>query len=417
MPSYIRTYATGGSISEPATPLLKGKTVIENTRNIKEVVLGEVAFDTAYGSRYDPVTINTKKEVHANGDDDFILSSSSTEDICQRLYVCPYCFRHTPVASSYLAHLKYHENDKDEQGRIRAVPASSEKVYEHDGYTVWEVAGEQERLYCQNLSLFAKLWLAEKSVVFDVSPFKFYVLTYTTPVPIGRSKPSRNRISDPLPSFDLSTKVLGFFSKEIHPWDANNLACILIFPPYQRRQYGKLLMSVSYKLSAWEWVNGSIGGPEKPLSEMGRKSYHRFWAERIARYLLGESADADGNRVFDKFKKRKNSMLKDEMSIEEIGERTGMLLDDVVSALQYIGGCEVMPKKRKKSDIPEEEEEDVIRMSLKRSTIQAWVRDNQIDVRDPAYEVGYQGEWASSERSDAGGGGDSERVRSDSERS
>lgn len=66
-------------------------------------------------------------------------------------------------------------------------------------------------------------------------------------------------------------------------WDNNNLACILVFPPWQRKGLGGLLMGVSYEISRRE---GILGGPEKPISDLGRKGYKRYWACEIARWLL-----------------------------------------------------------------------------------------------------------------------------------
>ncbi len=57
-------------------------------------------------------------------------------------------------------------------------------------------------------------------------------------------------------------QVIGFFSKEKMSWDNNNLACILVFPPWQRKGMGKILMGVSYELSKRE---GRVGGPEKRM--------------------------------------------------------------------------------------------------------------------------------------------------------
>ena len=42
--------------------------------------------------------------------------------------------------------------------------------------SIYEVKGNDKKLYCQNLCLIAKLFLDHKSIYFDVSPFKFYVL-------------------------------------------------------------------------------------------------------------------------------------------------------------------------------------------------------------------------------------------------
>ena len=231
------------------------------------------------------------------------------------------------------------------------VPESATPVYSYGGYSVWEVDGEREKLYCQNLSLFGKLFLEQKSVFFDTGGFLYYVLTYTPPGDsshAARNVKKHNRSMSGLnDDLGLKTEVLGFFSKENPSWDSNNLACILIFPPYQHRQLGKLLMSVSYKLSGWEWEGGVIGGPEKPLSVMGRRSYLRFWSERVARFMLGESADADGKKVFDegrKRKRKKNVVMKEALTVKEIGERTGMLAEDVLAALSEMGVCEAQAR-------------------------------------------------------------------------
>lgn len=58
----------------------------------------------------------------------------------------------------------------------------------------------------------------------------------------------------------LREQVVGFFSKEKMSWDNNNVACILVFPPWQRRGLGQILMGASYELSKRE---GRLGGPEK----------------------------------------------------------------------------------------------------------------------------------------------------------
>lgn len=104
---------------------------------------------------------------------------------------------------------------------------------------------------------------------FDVTGFNYFLLVYTPPVTVD--------CPSPIP------QVTGFFSKEKMSWDNNNLACILVFPPWQRKGLGALLMGASYEISRRE---GVLGGPEKPISDLGKKGYRRFWAGEIARWLL-----------------------------------------------------------------------------------------------------------------------------------
>lgn len=133
------------------------------------------------------------------------------------------------------------------------------------------------QLYCQNLSLFAKLFLDNKSVFFDVTGFNYYLLAYTPPHPTLPDGVRDHMAEPPRP------QVVGFFSKEKMSWDNNNLACILVFPPWQRKGLGALLMGASYEISRRD---GVVGGPEKPISDLGRKGYRRFWAGEVARWLL-----------------------------------------------------------------------------------------------------------------------------------
>ena len=98
-------------------------------------------------------------------------------------------------------------------------------------------------------------------------------------------------------------------------WDNNNLACILVFPPWQRKGLGKILMGVSYELGRRE---NRIGGPEKPLSELGKRGYMRFWEARVARAIL-------------------ELKTKRTLSVGEIAEACWMLPEDVVGTLKDMG--------------------------------------------------------------------------------
>ncbi|KIW53999.1 hypothetical protein PV05_06397 [Exophiala xenobiotica] len=400
-------------------------------RNIGQVVLGNLLFETWYYSPYPDTVIlgrehlSTIKHAYTPGSAADLRQANAhglEQPQCDRLYVCPCCFRYTPDANDFAQHLQVHRTRREQGLETQPVPESAFKVYEWEGHAIWEIDGEREKSYCQNLSLFGKLFLEQKSVFFDTGGFKYYALTYTKPqavAPVTKGR-GRKRSSSVFEDDILyQTQVLGFFSKENLSWDANNLACILVFPPFQHRQLGQLLMAVSYKLSGWEWEGGVIGGPEKPLSAMGRKSYLRFWSERIARFFMGQSADADAKRVFHR-KKQTIHPRKEEMTVREIGERTGMLGEDVVAALNEMGICKVVVPKRKKTSSEtngitshdgEPEPEELASMIIQRSRVVEWAEKHRVDLVSPVREEGFLGEWALSDLDESG---DSDEEGSDS---
>jgi hypothetical protein len=145
------------------------------------------------------------------------------------------------------------------------------KVYQRGSHTIWEVDGAREKLYAQNLSLFGKLFIDHKTIYFDVEPFLFYVVTDSTA------------------NFDY---VLGFFSKEKLSYDEYNLACIITFPPFQKKGFGTLMIELSYYLSAKAAI---VGTPERPLSELGFKGYVSFWSAMVLRALALAFNEEDGS--------------------------------------------------------------------------------------------------------------------------
>ena len=108
--------------------------------------------------------------------------------------------------------------------------------------------------------------------------------------------------------------IVGYFSKEKQSQENYNLACILTFPPYQRKGYGKFLMSISYELTKRENTTGS---PEKPLSDLGKISYRSYWTYVLLNIF--QNRDSLPN-----------------ISIQEISRLTGFKTEDILSTLHAL---------------------------------------------------------------------------------
>ncbi|KAL2045573.1 hypothetical protein N7G274_002001 [Stereocaulon virgatum] len=280
-------------------------------RNIREVVLGNIQFDTWYPSFYPEELVGREVD---------------------RLYICQWCFKYTKDRTHYVSHTKLCSGQH--------TPPPGREIYSHSLHSIYEVDGEEHQLFAQNLSLFAKLFLDNKSIFYDVTSFNYYLLVHTFTSP---------------PS---TPQIIGFFSKEKMSWDHNNLACILVFPPWQRKGLGKILMGVSYELSRRE---DRIGGPEKPLSELGRKGYMQFWQARVARAVLGLKS-------------------KSTLSVGEVSKLCWMLPEDVVAALKEMG---VLGAKKRADGSA----------ILWKARIREWIGRYGLDVEPRTSEDGFLEVW------------------------
>jgi histone acetyltransferase MYST1 len=157
--------------------------------------------------------------------------------------------------------------------------------------SIFEIMGDEQKLYCQNLCLIAKLFLDHKSIYFDVSSFAFYVLTEND---------------------DNGKHIVAYFSKEVSLATEFNLACIMVLPPYQRKGYGQFLISMSYYFSKME---KRICTPETPLSDLGRLSYKSYWTNTILESLL---------------------RYKGNLSIKELSDETGIKNEDIIYTLNEL---------------------------------------------------------------------------------
>jgi histone acetyltransferase MYST1 len=158
--------------------------------------------------------------------------------------------------------------------------------------SIYEVDPKDQRIYCENLCLLAKLFLDHKTLFYDVDPFLFYVLCEE--------------------SDNGDATLAGFFSKEKQSAENNNIACILVLPHHQRKGYGRLLIDLAYNITIRE---GKLGSPEKPLSDLGQLSFRSYWTE----VLLDALRSHKGN-----------------LSIKDIAHRTAIQTEDIIATLQSL---------------------------------------------------------------------------------
>lgn len=198
-----------------------------------------------------------------------------------KLWICEYCLKYMRYEATYFKHLD----------TCAARQPPGKEIYRKGTLSVFEVNGSDHKIYCQNLCLLAKLFLDHKTLYFDVEPFLFYVLTEVD---------------------KQGCHIVGYFSKEKESFDNNNLACILTLPPYQRNGYGKFLIAFSYELSKLE---GCVGSPEKPLSDLGKLSYRSYWSW----VLLDILKNTEGM-----------------VSIKDLSAMSSITHDDIVGTLQAL---------------------------------------------------------------------------------
>ncbi|CAG8453157.1 14160_t:CDS:10 [Funneliformis mosseae] len=287
----------GGSVKGPKKQedaLEKEHEKNTKVRNIGAVVFGLYEIDTWY---YSPFPDEYK--------------------YLEKVYFCERCMKYMKMKETWGRHMSLCDHQRSPGGL----------VYESGRNKIYEVDGKLNKLYCQNLCLLAKFFIDHKTIYYDVEGFLFYILTEVE----NGNEEHIEKVS----------------------YDNNNLACILVFPPYQRQGYSQLLIEFSYELSKKE---GKIGSPEKPISDLGMKGYRSYWNKTILRLLKnykgtcigsGSSSssttppertdssggiDTDGNGST---QQKNDEIIK--ISVNKISELTGIRQDDVIETLRDLG--------------------------------------------------------------------------------
>mmetsp|Transcript_3666 Transcript_3666/g.6075 ORF Transcript_3666/g.6075 Transcript_3666/m.6075 type:complete len:791 (-) Transcript_3666:87-2459(-) len=237
---------------------------VTKIKNIKFVKLGKYIMECWYFSPF-------PKEFYPDG-------------FAECIYFCEFSMRFFKTKEELLRYSK-------KPGLPRYPPGN--EIYRDARVSMFELDGAVEKIYCQNLCYFAKLFLDHKTLYWDVDPFLFYVLC------------TRD---------ERGFHPVGYFSKEKYSDLGYNLACILTFPCVQRMGFGRFLIEFSYELSKKEEKAGS---PEKPLSDLGWVGYRSYWAHTLLTVLKDYSAHM--------------------VSIVDLTRITSILPGDVLATLNMLG--------------------------------------------------------------------------------
>jgi histone acetyltransferase MYST1 len=83
------------------------------------------------------------------------------------IYFCEFTFRFFKTKNELI---RYQSSPQ-----LPRFPPGNE-IYRDDNVSMFELDGAAQKVYCQNLCYFAKLFLDHKTLYWDVDPFLFYVL-------------------------------------------------------------------------------------------------------------------------------------------------------------------------------------------------------------------------------------------------
>jgi len=139
-------------------------------------------------------------------------------DKIDTLYICEFCltFFVTMNELELTFFVTMNELERHNKHCLLTHPPGDE-IYRHEKNSFFEVDGARNPIYCENLCYLSKLFLDHKNLLFDTTPFLYYVLTEND---------------------ENGAHIVGYFSKDKESDKNYNLSCILALPFFQRRGYG-----------------------------------------------------------------------------------------------------------------------------------------------------------------------------------
>ncbi|XP_008809530.2 putative MYST-like histone acetyltransferase 1 [Phoenix dactylifera] len=233
---------------------------LTKVKNIETIELGRYEIATWYFSPLPPEYKNSKK-----------------------LYFCEFCLNILETKEQLQRHMRKCD--------LKYPPGN--EIYRSGALSLFEVDGMKNKVYTTNLCILAKFFLDHKLMPCEVASFLFHILCKCD---------------------DRGCHMVAYFSKEKYSEESYNLSCILTLPPYQNKGYGKFLIAFSYELSKKEGVAGT---PERPLSDLGWRSYQSYWTRVLLNALKEHKSEND-------------------ISIQELSKMTAMKTDDILRTLQSL---------------------------------------------------------------------------------